>query len=124
MTLAQLKNENDADLDSLDLKTTDFENTLNVYQDKRNNWFYNLNVTTRLDIDENLILKYTCTHDSHWPLIAYNLYGTARLAWLLMMMNKVDTKNAFKPIFAGEEINYISKDYVRTIINSLQDYTK
>lgn len=44
MTLAQLNNEGESGLlDSLDLKITDFENGLNVYQDKRGNWFYNLN---------------------------------------------------------------------------------
>ena len=125
MTLAQLYNESDASLlKSLDLKITDFENGLNVYQDNRGNWFYNLNQTTKFEIDESLLLEYTCTYDSHWPLIAYNIYGSARLAWMLMRLNNVTTANVFQPIFAGQKIKYIDKAYLRTIINSFQDYNK
>lgn len=125
MTLAQINNENlaDSDLEQLlDLKTTDFENTLNVYQDKNNNWLYNLNQSTTLSVDESLILTYTCQYDSHWPLISYNLYGTTRLAWMLYKLNDININNIFKPILAGDKIKYIQKSFIRTIINSLQDY--
>lgn len=124
MTLAQLNNENIVDLDSLDLKSTDFENILNVYQDSRSNWFYNLNTTTNISVDENLILTYQVTFDSHWPLLAYNIYGTTRLAWVLLQLNNITAENIFKPILAGETIKYIDKKYIRTIITSLQDYDK
>ena len=125
MTLAQLYNESDASLlKTLDLKTTDFENGLNVYQDANGNWFYNLNQTTKFQIDKPLLLEYTCTYDCHWPLIAYNLYGSARLAWLLMRLNNVTTANVFQPVLASTKVKYIDKAYLRTIINSFQDYNK
>lgn len=125
MTLAQLNNEGESGLlDSLVLKITDFENGLNVYQDEKGNWFYNLNQTTKFNIDKSLLLEYTCVYDSHWPLIAYNIYGSARLSWLLMRLNNVTTANVFQPVLAGEKIKYIDKEYLRTIINSFQDYNK
>lgn len=127
MTLAQLDNENltNENLDQvLDLKSTDFENILNVYQDKNYNWIYNLNQTTLFEVDDSLILKYTCTYDSHWPLISYNIYGTTRLAWILYRLNNVTIENIFKPILAGSTVNYIHKSYIRTIITSLQNYSE
>lgn len=122
MTLSQLKNEGEVDLDDLDLKTTDFENTLNVYQDDRANWHYNLNMTAKVQVDSSLLKTYKCTCDCHWPIISYNIYGTTRLAWLLMQLNDINISNVFHPILAGDEVKYIDKSYVRTIVNSLQDY--
>lgn len=125
MTLAQLDVENITDeniTESLDLKSTDFENILNVYQDKNNNWFFNLNQTTNISINSSLILDYTCTYDSHWPLISYNIYGTTRLAWVLYQLNGITLENIFRPILAGNTVKYIQKAYIRTIINSLHDY--
>lgn len=104
------------------LRITDFENLFNIYQDKKNNYFYNLNATLYLDIPDDKTLTYINDYDSQWPLLSYKLYGTTRLAWLLMKINKVQSKDVFKLIKAGETIKYVPKDIMNGLIASLNNF--
>lgn len=57
----------------------------------------------------------------HWTLISYKIYGTTRLAWLLLKLNNVQTKDIFKIINAGESIVYFPKENIDYIVTTLDE---
>lgn len=94
------------------LRITDFDNFFSIY-DIDGNIQYNLNETLYINVDESILKDFTLTTNMHWPLISYKIYGTTRLAWLLMKLNKVDAINVFKIRDAAETIKYIPIEYVQ-----------
>lgn len=94
------------------LKITDFENYFDIHIDDKNNYVYNLNATAQIIISDEYIKLYKCQSDIHWPLISYNLYGTTRLAWLLLKLNNVKDTDIFKINEAGSSIRYIENKYI------------
>lgn len=103
------------------LKVTDFENSLNIYQDKDKNYFYNLNSSLYINVTDELLLTYTCDYDMQWPLLSYKIYGTTRLTWLLQKLNKVKSKDIFKMLNVGDKIKYISKEQMNNIIAGINN---
>lgn len=110
----------DPDLQKI-LKITDFENFFDVYVDKHGNWSYNLNENLYFKFDRNKLKKYTCKHTMFWPLISYQLYGSTRLAWLLMKINDVDDEKMFEPKYPGDIVYYISNEVVQGIVDNIND---
>ena len=104
------------------LKITDFENILNIYQDSKGNYFFNLNNSLYLNIANDALLSYTNDYVSHWPLISYKIYGTTRLAWLLMKINNVEAKDVFKYVEIGTKIKYLPKDQMNGLITTLNHF--
>lgn len=97
----------------------DFENFLDVcYNKKSQKMNFNLNSTVYFNIDESQYLYTTVSADLHWTIISYNIYGTTRLAWLLMKLNAVNAENTFCLVRAGTKIRYLSKELVQDIIKS------
>lgn len=106
------------------LKVTDLDNFFEVYQDKKDNYVYNLNSSIYFNFqDANNLPVFTCTHDMHWPLISYHLYDTTRLAWLLLKVNDVHPKDVFKIKHAGDKIKYIAKDHAEEIVRTINGYS-
>lgn len=101
------------------LKITDLENIFNIYLDKRKNYIYNLNSSIYFNLNNIDLDLYTLNHDMHWTLISYKLYDTTRLAWVLMKLNNVQTKNIFKKIKSSESIKYIPKVELENLISIL-----
>jgi hypothetical protein len=77
------------------LKAMDLENFFNVYADKNGNFVYNLNNSIYFNVQKGSLDEYTLSHDMHWTLISYMLYGTTRFAWLLMKVNNITAENIF-----------------------------
>lgn len=100
------------------LTFVDFENFLNVYQDKDDFYFYNLNSTVYLDVPPSRMKKFVCQHDLHWPTISYKIYGTVRLAWLLMKLNYITPKLAFEIVPAGSIVNYLDRGDLTTVLDN------
>lgn len=106
------------------IKTTDLDNWLDIH-DKDGKLCYNLNQTVYVNIPESSKLEYACTTDCYWPLISYKLYGTTRLAWLLMKLNEVKPSQMFDIKHAGDKIIYVSMDIVKDIVSEInlgEDY--
>lgn len=101
---------NDVDDQRL-LKITDMENLFSVYQDRRGNYVYNLNETLYMDASDSL-QEYVCQCAMHWPMVSYKIYGTTRLAWLLVKLNKVGFADMFRARRPGEIVKYVDKDIV------------
>lgn len=94
------------DLDYTDyLKVADLENMFNIFSDDEGRLLYNLNETVY--VNSGGAPEYTVTYDSQWTLISYKIYGTTRLAWLLMKLNGVELPEAFRPVKAGTAVKYI-----------------
>lgn len=100
------------------IQISDFENFLNVHEID-NNVIFNLNMTININVSESNKLEYTLKTKAHWPLISYKIYGTTRLAWLLMKINKVKPSEVCKIKNAGDKIYYISDDNVRYILENI-----
>ena len=103
------------DLDT-NIKITDFENFMSVYEDEDHNYRFNLNETIYLDFDKNSLPVYETTSETHWSLISYKLYETIELAWILMKVNNVKAKNMFSVIPPATKIRYLSKDQMSEIL--------
>jgi len=104
------------------LKITDFENFFTVHTDKNDRYFYNLNSTLTFAGSKDTLPTFTCTATSHWPLISYHIYGTTRMAWLLMKLNDVTAANVFKPLQPGDKVKYLSRDAAEAIVADLNDF--
>lgn len=102
--------------DSL-LTFVDFENFLNIYQDKDDFYFYNLNSTLYLDVPESRLKKFPCQHDLHWSTISYKIYGTVRLAWLLMKINHITPATAFNIVPAGSIVKYLDRGDLTIVLD-------
>ena len=99
-------------------KITDLEHMFNVYE-YHGKYHYNLNTTLYIDADDSNCSYFTVTHDCHWPLVSYNIYGTTRLTWLLMKLNDVKATNVFMKIKAGTTVKYLAKETVQSIIDTI-----
>lgn len=108
------------------MKITDFDNFFNVYQNSstsRQEYRFNLNTNLYLVCDDSELSIYECTCYSHWPLISYKIYGTTRLAWLLMKINNVKAQDVFRLKFPGEIIKYLPKEKINQIVKTVNGYT-
>lgn len=99
------------------LTFVDFENSLNIYQDKDDFYFYNLNSTIYLDVPNEMLKSFVCQHDLHWPTISYHIYGTVRLAWVLMKLNNITPNIAFEIVPAGSVVKYLDRADITTLID-------
>lgn len=104
-----------------DYKIADLENMFNIYADQYGNYVFNLNNTVYLNISRANLKVFVADHKIHWPVISYKLYGTTRLAWLLLKINKVKTKDVFKPIIPSQAIFYLDELDVKNILTSIRD---
>lgn len=102
-------------------KITDLENIFHIYYDNRQNAYYNLNATLYVNVPPEYIQLHICDCDSTWTLLSYKLYGTTRLAWFLMKLNKVKAKDVFLLKHPGDVVYYLSKDKVETIISDINN---
>ncbi len=103
------------------LKAMDLENFFNVYADKNGNFVYNLNNSIYFNVQKGSLDEYTLSHDMHWTLISYMLYGTTRFAWLLMKVNNITAENIFQKKKTGEKILFIPKDELSPIVDSINE---
>lgn len=55
-------------------------------------------------------------------MLSYKLYGTTRLAWLLMKLNDVDASNVFDQKMPGDKIWYLPRENVESIVADLNDF--
>ena len=99
-------------LDAQWLKITDLENMFDVYVRQDGGYAYNLNETVYVDVPDSQLLDYVCQTRMHWPLISYRIYGTTRLAWLLMKVNRVQPDDMFRAKEPSETVKYLDPDYV------------
>ena len=104
-------------------KTTDLENLFDINQDPMDRYWFNLNENLYLDVPDAALNTYTCQYaEMHWPLISYMIYGTTRLAWLLMKLNGVKIEDVFLPKRAADTVKYISKESLPQIIKVVNGY--
>ena len=105
------------------LTGNDLEQMLGAYLDEQNVWTLNLNSTFyAINIPDDVCEEYTLTSNLHWPTISFNIYGTTRLAWLLMKLNGVKDRNIFDIIHSGQTIKYLDKTrYVNLILQALRE---
>lgn len=94
------------------LKFVDLENFFNIYKDKHGNLFFNLNNTIVFDTKTTTFPSQIINYDGYWPLISYKIYGTTRLAWILMKINNINAQNVFEKKYAGDKIYYIPVETV------------
>lgn len=102
------------------VSTQDLDVFFNVYLDQRDKYVYNLNNTLYIKVPDEITDIYIVKHDQFWTTLSYNIYGTTRLAWLLMKLNNVRCENVFSIIETGTRIRYLNKDYVSRIIREMR----
>lgn len=99
----------------------DLENILSLYTDKNNNLVFNLNETIYLNFPSSCYETIIVDHPIHWSTLSYKLYGTTRLAWLLLKLNFVPIDLMLKQIEPKTTVVYLSKSNVKDIIQGLTD---
>lgn len=122
MNRVHLIDLNDNDIEQI-LKITDLENMFTVHTDDKHNRVFNLNETLYINAAKSALEEYECKSEMHWTLLSYNIYGTTRLAWLLCKLNGVTASNIFKAKQPGDKVKYLSKEYVDSILNDINDMT-
>ena len=104
------------------VRFVDFENTFDVYEDKRGMYVYNLNSNVYLNGVPTA--KFSPSHDMFWTTISYELYKTTRLWWILMKLNQVKMEDTFKPVRAGETIYYLEEPDMQSLLNSIMNLSE
>jgi hypothetical protein len=107
------------DIDSDNVKVTDLETMFSVYLDKRGNYALNLNEGLYLSFNQSNLPHVKLDHDLFWTTISYKIYGTTRLAWLLMKLNNVQASQIFDIQRTGTDIYYIPKESVNRLLREL-----
>lgn len=107
--------------DDAAVKFTDLDNFFNIYQNEDSYYYFNLNSTVYIDVPQERLQTYVCQHDLHWSIISFNIYGTVRLAWLLMKLNGITSDLAFQIIPAGSKVKYLDKSDVATVISRFSE---
>lgn len=103
------------------LTSLDLENFFNVYTDRKQNYFFNLNSSLYLNVDKSILSKYVLTYNMYWTTISYMIYNTTRLAWLLMKLNNVNAINLFQMKKTGDIIYYLEKTMLNEIIDTINE---
>lgn len=112
------------DIDNFEyLKPTDLENMFCVYSAKDGNFIFNLNETLYFDVNGESLPEYICDTPMFWPLASYKIYGTERLAWLLMKINGVRAENMFARIEPGVKIKYADNEFVSDLVKHINGYS-
>lgn len=104
------------------LKITDLENIFDIYVDKRNNAVFNLNETLYINVDVSQLPEFICNAEMHWTTLSYKIYGTTRLAWLLLKVNNVDARQIFDAKQPGDKVKYLPKKYVDGVVASITEF--
>jgi hypothetical protein len=97
-----------------------YENIFKVYQTgDKNFYFYNIIKKLAIPDDINSDIFSTVTLKNNIPLtvLSYNLYGTTYLWWLICAVNKI--QNPFDPNLSGRSIKVIKKQYIKTVLDSI-----
>lgn len=100
-------------------RVSDLDRFFNVYEDADGNNVFNLNETVYLNFPKESLSVYTLKHALQWTLISHKIYGTTRLAWLLMKINNVSLADSFRAVRPGTEILYLPADRVRTVLEAI-----
>ena len=104
-------------------KTTDLDNLFDINQGRLGMYDFNLNESVYMNVPDGALRTYTCQYaEMHWPLISYAIYGTTRLAWLLMKLNGVGVEDAFMPKRAAETVRYVDKEALPFIVKTINGY--
>lgn len=101
-------------------KVTDLENAFTVHEDSKHNLVFNLNETIYLNIAKSSLKRFIPDHPMHWSLISYKLYGTTRLAWILMKTNGVRANRIFSRVLPTQVVYYLDKGKVQEILSSIE----
>ena len=98
----------------------DFENFFQIYTDRKGNYSFNLNSTIYLSFSDDVYGHYTTKTDLFWTTISYNIYGTTRLAWLLMKLNDVKPESMFDVVKAATDVKYIDGEALSLVMNEVR----
>ena len=104
------------------LKVTDLENFFEIYELRDGRYSYNLNETVYVDADESLLREYVCDRVMQWPLVSHRIYGTTRLAWLLMKVNGVGAEEVFKNLVPGQKVKYLPPPQMQNVVGQITEY--
>ena len=101
----------------------DMEQMFNVYLDDTSNWNFNINSSFYImGLPMSVMNQYVVEDEMRWPTVSYKIYGTTRLAWLLMKINGVIGKDIFKPLEAGRTAMYLDQNrFINPILASLRE---
>lgn len=98
-----------------------YENIFKLYQTgDKDFYFYNILKKLQIpqDINNNLFHITTLPPGMPFTTLSYNLYGTTYLWWLICAINEI--KNPFDQSLAGMRIKVLKKDYVKPVLDSIQ----
>lgn len=87
----------------------------------KNFYFYNITKGVKIntdDIDDNYVIKFTPNRNIPWTTLAYSLYGSMYLWWLIKIINP--DANIFHAD-AGVQLKIIKPEYVDQVINIISD---
>ena len=97
-----------------------YENLFKVYQTgDKNFYYYNIlkNIKVPDDINSDIFDTITLTNHTPFTVLSYQIYGTTYLWWLICIVNKI--ANPFDKTIIGLKIKVIKKQYVKTILDNI-----
>jgi hypothetical protein len=124
-TLGSYQNDVEG-LDNLDL--TDYERIFRIYTVNTDGMDMNFyNILNRIDMPENIDSRYVKFYEAKgnapWTILAYNIYGSVKMWWLLALMNKdILDENRFV-VKGGTQIKYLIPEILGLVYNQITNIT-
>lgn len=98
----------------------DYANIFDTYTNDDGYMFYDLSNSVNIDgeLDRSLYTEDYIYSFSDWYALSYKYYGTVRLWWVALIVNKVT--NPFD-ISSGQKIKILKKEVVSEIISQINN---
>lgn len=103
-----------------ELNQFDYANIFSTYTDESGTEFFNLFNSVKIDgeIDGSLYTIETIHSPNDWYITSYNVYGTTRLWWILLIANEVT--NPFD-VIPGKQIKVLKREVVSEILSQINN---
>jgi nucleoid-associated protein YgaU len=105
------------------LKTENYENIFNVYQDSNGRYFYNLLQTVVIpsDLPKGYFKDYNVVYGDTWPLISYKNYNTPNLWWIITSVNNI--MNPTQILEPATTLKVLKNEIVSLILSQINTRT-
>jgi len=101
------------------LRNENYENIFQVYEDKDQQYFYNIlqSVALPTDLPEGYFQYYHIKYGDTWPFISYKVYRTPNLWWLILPFNNILDPTTLPD--NGTLLKILKTQFVRTVLDQI-----
>lgn len=96
-----------------------YENIFSIYTDENGMYYYNLlnAINFPTELSPNLYFEGILEHGAVWTNMAYKIYGTIKLWWIICAVNQINNPLVMPP--AGTKLKFLTPTAVGEVLKKL-----